>query len=152
MFYLIERRGTNILGLGGGLYKSEDEWMGTLGLSIGYFLHPFIELEGSFAYVRMWEEDYSQTIFTGIGKFVLNYVTPETKTIPYAFGGAGVMSVGYENDYASDSNPLITFGGGIKVPLVLVRQSAVRIEYSYIKNPDIEEPVHNVSIGFSVFF
>ena len=146
--------GTNMLGLGAGVFKAADDWIGTLGLSIGYFLHPLVELEGSFGYMRMWDADYSQTVFTGIGKFVFNYVTPETTTVPYFFGGAGLIYMGVGSDWVNDaeSDTLITFGGGVKVPLVLVRQSAVRIEYSYIKNPDEEDPVHNVSIGFSVFF
>lgn len=150
--------GSNVLGLG--LLKAEDDWMGTLGLSIGYFPLSFAELEGSVGAMKIWNEDYSQTTTIGIGKLVLNYVTQRATTvIPYAFGGGGLIGTGFERGGSfveSETDALLTFGGGLKVPLVLVKQSALRVEYSYIKNladeEEEREPVHAISIGFSVFF
>lgn len=146
--------GSNILGLGASISKAEDEWMGTLGLSIGYFLTPFAEIEGSFGVMRSWEGDFNSTTSVGIGKLVLNY--PQARggiVVPYAFGGIGLMNLGISSDFydASESKTLATFGGGIKVPLVLLKKTALRAEYSYTRNLDIENSIHSFSVGFSVF-
>ena len=156
--------GTNILGLGAGVYKEGEGKIGTLGLSVGYFALTYAEIEGSFGIMRMWNGNSSSTYGSGMGKIVLNYVTRKSVTVPYVFGGGGLMYVGYGTSRSSESETekLITFGGGIKLPLAIVRQLALRIEYSYMKVLIDEEeesyyyegpePIHNVGIGFSAFF
>ena len=52
----------------------------------------------------------------------------------------------------SDSESFLLFGGGIRVPLRIIRQSALRIEYSYRKfNESDEANFHFFSVGISVF-
>ena len=151
--------GTNILGLGAGILKQEGNWMSMLGLSIGYFAQSFIEFEGSFGFIRSSGEanyggDYSTLTIIGVGKFVLNYVIPEFPIIPYAFGGGGLVNerVSYDEESLSESESLIVFGAGMKLPMKVIRRLATRIEYSYNRYDREYSPVtHAVSIGFSLF-
>ena len=134
--------------------------MSMLGLSIGYFAQSFVEFEGSLGLIRTsgedhWLGDYSTLTIIGVGKFVLNYVTPGSSVIPYAFGGGGVVNerVSYGEESESESESLFVFGGGVKLPMKVIRQLATRIEYSYNRyDKEYSPATHVVSIGFSMFF
>ena len=149
--------GTNILGLGAGIIKADDSWIGTLGMSIGYFPISLIGFEGSFGAIRSWDDESSQMNSVVIGKLVFSLVTEKgNSVIPYAFGGIGFLNSRYSTDYLGDmdsTDTLVNFGFGMKVPIKPLKRFAVRIEYSYMKDLDADygNPLHGVSVGFSLF-
>jgi hypothetical protein len=146
--------GTNMLGFG--ISKVAGYWSGTLGMSVGYFPISSIGFEGSFGgIINLWADNSSNMDSVVIGKLVFSLVTEKgNNPIPYALGGIGFMNSRYSTDYSDDvisTDTLVTFGLGVKLPVKHLTRSAIRIEYSYSKNLDAENPLHNVSVGLSLF-
>jgi len=147
--------GSNILGLGVGFSKSGGSSILTLGMDIGYFLTSFAEIGGGLALIResysdsYGDYDFSESYTTSVvtGTLALNFANSQSSFIPYVIGGASMMN------FEDDSEMLIKLGGGVKIPIKIINNLAVRIEYSYNQSSaEDSEGLHSVSLAFSVFF
>ena len=147
--------GANVIGPGVGYIKEKDYSQLMMSFDVGYYITPYTELEGSFGLMRMsykfLDENMSETISSFGGKFSLNLPTSGSPVIPYAIVGVGLMNS------EDDSTGSYMFGGGLKIPMGVIKQLMTRIEYSYNKSTNLtfergSEGYHTVALGFSVLF
>jgi hypothetical protein len=143
--------GANLIGPGIGYLKVGDTSELMMSFDVGYYITPYTELEGFLGLMRMsyefLDEGMSETISSFGGKFSLNLPTSGSPVIPYAMVGAGLMNS------EDDSTGTYMFGGGLKIPMGVVKQLMARIEYSYNNSTEEEsEGYHTVALGFSLLF
>ncbi len=118
---------------------------------VGYYLTDGLEIEPEIVFTKALWGDVG---FFLMGNLAYNFRALES-VIPFVLLGVGCGSGVYSPYGACNSGGGITaidLGGGVKYSIV--NSTALRIEYRITEYPIIGElnyPIHNIFIGFSVF-
>jgi hypothetical protein len=118
------------------------------GVTLGFFLTPYLELEGAFGHGSKKESKWS--LYTA--KAVFNHKL--RVMAPYAFVGLG----GIRKETTGIDDILVTrfvaLGGGIKV--FIIKNIAAKVEFNHtrkLSGDESERKVNNIGVlGISIFF
>ena len=138
--------GGNVSKILNGSNKGDFPYLG--GLTLGFFLTPYLELEGGFSYGS--KKDSKWSLYTA--KAVFNYKL--RVMAPYVFVGLGGIRKETTNVDDILVTRLVALGGGIKV--FIIRNVAAKVEFNHTQKfsgDESERKINNIGVlGISIFF